>query len=140
MRPVQFLAFAMVLAVAGTQISSARSSYRPIALKQFKLDKNAAVQKAGCQFCHLQAFGGAGWNGFGQALKEQLVSSGGVPQALFDLLKQNKDSDGDGYSDVLEVVAGTLPGDAASKPSAKAKDLEAKLKKMGGVSAFKPSI
>ncbi len=138
MKPVHFLAFVLALAVAGTQISSARSTYRPIALKQFKLEKNAAANKAGCQFCHVNAFGGAGWNGFGQALKDQLASSSGVPQALFDLLKKNADSDKDGYSDVLEVVAGTLPGDAKSKPSAKAADLEAKLKKMGGVSAFKP--
>lgn len=138
MKPVHFLAFILALAVAGTQISSARSTYRPIALKQFKLEKNAAAQKAGCQFCHVNAFGGAGWNGFGQALKDQLASSSGVPQALFDLLKKNADSDKDGFKDVLEVVAGTLPGDATSKPSVKAKDLEAKLKKMGGVSAFKP--
>ncbi len=140
MKPVHFLVFVLTVTVVGMQVSSARSSYRPIALKQFKLEKNAAVNKVGCQFCHVNAFGGGGWNGFGQALKEQLASSSDVPQALFDLLKKNKDSDGDGYSDVLEVVAGTLPGDATSKPSAKAKDLEAKLKKMGGVNTFKPSI
>ena len=138
MKPVHFLACTLALIVVGTQISSARSTYRPIALKQFKLEKNAAAQKVGCQFCHVNAFGGAGWNGFGTALKTQLSSSSGVPQALFDLLKQNKDSDGDKVSDVLEVVAGTLPGDAKSKPTAKVADLQAKLKKMGGVNAFKP--
>ena len=138
MKPVHFLACTLALIVIGTQISSARSTYRPIALKQFKLEKNAAAQKVGCQFCHVNAFGGAGWNGFGTALKAQLSSSSGVPQALFDLLKQNKDSDSDKVSDVLEVVAGTLPGDAKSKPTAKVADLQAKLKKMGGVNAFKP--
>jgi hypothetical protein len=138
MKPVHFLAFVLALAFVGTQISSARSTYRPIALKQLKLEKNAAAQKVGCQLCHLQAFGGAGWNGFGQALKDQMASSSSVNQALFDLLKKNADSDKDGFKDVLEVVAGTLPGDAKSKPSAKAPDLEAKLKKMGGVTAFKP--
>jgi hypothetical protein len=138
MKPVHFLAFVLALAVVGAQISSARSTYRPIALKQLKLEKNAAAQKVGCQFCHVNAFGGAGWNGFGQTLKEQLSTSGSVNQALFDLLKKNKDADKDGFNDVLEVVAGTLPGDAKSKPTTKAKDLEAKLKKMGGVSAFKP--
>ena len=138
MKPVHFLACTLALIVVGSQISSARSTYRPIALKQFKLEKNAAAQKVGCQFCHVNAFGGAGWNGFGTALKTQLGSSSGVPQALFDLLKQNKDSDGDKVSDVLEVVAGTLPGDAKSKPTAKVADLQAKLKKMGGVNAFKP--
>ena len=137
MKPVHFLACTLALIVVGSQISSARSTYRPIALKQFKLEKNAAAQKVGCQFCHVNAFGGAGWNGFGTALKTQLSSSSGVPQALFDLLKQNKDSDGDKVSDVLEVVAGTLPGDAKSKPTAKVADLQAKLKKMGGVNAFK---
>ena len=138
MKPVHFLACTLALIVVGSQISSARSTYRPIALKQFKLEKNAAAQKVGCQFCHVNAFGGAGWNGFGTALKTQLSSSSGVPQALFDLLKQNKDSDSDKVSDVLEVVAGTLPGDAKSKPTAKVADLQAKLKKMGGVNAFKP--
>jgi hypothetical protein len=138
MKPVHFLAVVVALTVAGTQISSARSTYRPIALKQLKLEKNAAAQKAGCQLCHTAPFGGAGWNGFGQALKEQMATSSGVNQALFDLLKQNKDTDKDGFKDVLEVVAGTLPGDAASKPATKAKDLEVKLKKLGGVSVFKP--
>jgi hypothetical protein len=138
MKPVHFLAFVLALAVIGVQVSSARSTYRPITLKQFKFEKNAAANKVGCQLCHVNAFGGAGWNGFGQALKDQMASSSGVPQALFDLLKKNADSDKDGFKDVLEVVAGTLPGDAKSKPSAKATDLEAKLKKMGGVSAFKP--
>ena len=137
MKPVHFLACTLALIVVGSQISSARSTYRPIALKQYKLEKNAAAQKVGCQFCHVNAFGGAGWNGFGTALKTQLSSSSGVPQALFDLLKQNKDSDSDKVSDVLEVVAGTLPGDAKSKPTAKVADLQAKLKKMGGVNAFK---
>jgi hypothetical protein len=138
MKPVHFLAFVLAVVVVGMQVSNARSSYRPIILKQFKFEKNAAANKAGCQLCHLQAFGGAGWNGFGQALKNQMASSSGVNQALFDLLKKNADSDKDGFKDVLEVVAGTLPGDAKSKPTAKATDLEAKLKKMGGVSAFKP--
>ncbi len=138
MKPVHFLAFVLALIVVGMQVSNARSSYRPIASKQFKLEKNAAANKAACQFCHTNAFGGAGWNGFGQALKMQMASSSGVNQALFDLLKKNADSDKDGFKDVLEVVAGTLPGDAKSKPTLKAADLEAKLKKMGGVSAFKP--
>ena len=138
MKPVHFLAFVLAIAVVGAQVSSARSTYRPIVLKQYKLEKNASANKAGCQFCHVNAFGGSGWNGFGQALKDQLATSSGVNQALFDLLKKNADSDKDGFKDVLEVVAGTLPGDAKSKPTAKAADLEAKLKKMGGVSAFKP--
>lgn len=138
MKPVHFLACTLALIVVGSQISSARSTYRPIALKQYKLETNAAAQKVGCQFCHVNAFGGVGWNGFGTALKAQLSSSSGVPQALFDLLKQNKDSDGDKVSDVLEVVAGTLPGDAKSKPTAKVADLQAKLKKMGGLDVFKP--
>ncbi len=138
MKPVHLLVIVLTLAIAGTQISSARSTYRPIALAQLKLDKNATVQKVGCQFCHINPFGGVGWNGFGQALKAQLATSGGINQALFDLLKQNKDSDKDGFKDVLEVVAGTLPGDSASKPTLKTKDLETKLKKLGGVSAYKP--
>jgi hypothetical protein len=138
MKPVQFLVYTLAVVVIANGVSSARSSYRPILLKQYKLEKNVAAQKAACQFCHLQAFGGAGWNGFGQALKTQLTTSSGVNQALFNVLKQNLDSDSDGVTDVLEVVAGTLPGDAKSKPTAKVADLQAKLKKLGGVNAFKP--
>jgi hypothetical protein len=138
MKPVHFLAVVLASAVIGTQISSARSSYVPIALKQLKFESNAAAKKAGCQFCHLNAFGGSGWNGFGQALKTQMTTSSGVNQALFDLLKKNQDTDKDGFKDVLEITAGTLPGDAKSKPTMKASDLEAKLKKLGGVNAFKP--
>ena len=60
-----------------------------------------------------------------------------ISDALYLVLKANKDSDADGYSDTLEIVANTLPGDKASKPTKTVKVLEAELKALGGVDKFK---
>ena len=54
--------------------------------------------------------------------------------------KPDKDSDKDGYKDVLEVYAKTLPGDPESKPTTPVAELEAQLEAEGGVDLFKPFV
>ena len=49
-----------------------------------------------------------------------------------------KDSDGDGFIDVLEVFAGTLPGDASSRPLVTPQFLMQSLEKAGGLEIYKP--
>jgi hypothetical protein len=140
MKPTHLLALASVLTALAFSGAGARSSYGNLTLSQYKLEKDPAMTKAGCKLCHTTAFGGGTWNKFGAALKAQWEGAGGkkIQDALYLVLKEKKDSDGDGFNDALEVVAKTLPGDAKSKPSATVADLEAELKKLGGVDVFKP--
>jgi hypothetical protein len=142
MKPTHLIVFASVLATLACSVAGARSSYSNLMFGQYQLEKDATITKSGCKFCHSTAFGGESWNKFGSALKIQWEGAANrkIQDALYLVLKENKDSDGDGYSDALEIVAKTLPGDAKSKPSASVSDLEAQLKKLGGIEAFKPVI
>ena len=142
MKPVHLIATSMTLLACVFSFAGARSSYGSLLISQYKLEKEPTITKAGCQFCHSSAFGGRGWNKFGDAIKTQWDGTANkkIQDALYLVLKENKDSDNDGYSDALEVVAKTLPGEAKSKPSATIADLEAQLKKLGGVEAFKPAV
>jgi hypothetical protein len=142
MKPIHLLALAGVLTALAFSGAGARSSYGNLMFSQYKLEKDAAITKTGCKFCHNTAFGGGNWNKFGDALKTQWQGAAEkkIQNALYLVLKENQDSDSDGYSDVLEVLAKTLPGDAKSKPNASISDLEAQLKKLGGVEIFKPAV
>ncbi len=142
MKPSHLIVLASILASLVYSIASARSSYSTLAFSQYQLEKDAPVTKSGCKFCHSSAFGGESWNKFGTALKTQWEGAANrkIQDALYLVLKENKDSDGDGYSDALEIVAKTLPGDAKSKPSVTVVELETQLKKLGGVDAFKPAL
>ncbi len=142
MKPSHLIVFASILATLAYSIAGARSSYGTLAFSQYQLEKDASITKSGCKFCHSTAFGGGTWNKFGDALKTQFQGAANhkIQDALFLVLKENKDSDGDGYSDALEIVAKTLPGDAKSKPSATPEELESQLKKFGGVEIFKPAV
>jgi hypothetical protein len=142
MKPIQLMTLAGFLVALACSVAGARSSYNSLVFNQFKLEKDPTITKTGCKFCHTTAFGGQGWNKFGTALKTQWEGAAErkIQDALYLVLKENKDSDGDGFNDALEIVAKTLPGDAKSKPNATASDLEAQLKKLGGIEAFKPAV
>jgi hypothetical protein len=110
-------------------------------IEQFRLTKSAVSINAGCQYCHSRPEGGLGMNPFGIALDRRLPDEPGVEdvtKALYVQLQARKDSDLDGYDDVLEVVAGTLPGNEKSKPKISVESLENVLKKVGGINRFKP--
>jgi hypothetical protein len=126
---------AALVVIATLTPTSARNAYRLQAIQQYKLSATT-----GCVYCHINPSGGANWNNFGKSLDVLYVGDAkrDISQALYLILKANKDSDGDSFSDTLEVVAKTNPGDAASKPTKTVAALEAELKKLGGVDAFKP--
>jgi hypothetical protein len=142
MKPSHLIVLSSVLVTLVYSVAGARSSYGNLAFSQYQLQKDATITKAGCKFCHNSAFGGESWNKFGIALKTQWEGAANrkIQDALYLVLKENKDSDSDGYNDALEVIAKTLPGDAKSKPSATIVELEAQLKKLGGVEVFKPVV
>lgn len=85
--------------------------------KQFKSTytskPDSAITKASCVVCHLKPTGKGGLNSYGKSLDGKAVSA----QSLKSV--ENKDADGDGVSNINEIKAGTLPGDANSKPAKK---------------------
>ena len=139
MKPAHLLATSLAVAIALIAMpnASARPAYRQVVIDQFKL---AAGTQVGCQYCHVAAFGGASWNAFGNAVRSSYTGTAqrNINQALYLTLKTNKDSDGDGYSDALEVDAKTAPGDAKSKPSKTVAVLQKAFKTAGGVDQYKP--
>ncbi len=135
MRKVGFLV--LVFAVVLMPYVQARGPYRLQAITQFNLVADRGdVRTVTCQYCHVNANGGAPWNAFGNEVRANF--KGNIGDALYEALKAMKDSDGDGYADALEVFAGTLPGDANSKPLVTAQFLMQRLEKAGGVDIFKP--
>jgi hypothetical protein len=112
--------------------SSAFPAYRQQLVKQYHLvDKRVT-----CQYCHVNVGGGAPWNAFGQEVKA--LNKGNIAKALYDVLEDDTDADKDGYKDVLEVFAGTLPGDKASSPLVDAQTLETNFESAGGLELYQP--
>jgi hypothetical protein len=64
-----------------------------------------------CSLCHGSG-GTSTWNSYGQELRNNIAS--GIASAL--TTAEPKDSDGDGYANLAEITARTLPGDASSFP------------------------
>jgi hypothetical protein len=142
LKPTHLL-MATVFATAVIALSpavNARNAYRLQAQTQYKLVGADGKGGIGCIYCHTSSYGGSNRNAFGTALDVLYdgAAKRNISQALYLILKANKDSDKDGYSDLLEVVAKTAPGDATSKPTKTTVALTADLKKLGGVDAFKP--
>ena len=90
----------VILLSSLTGISAARPEY----MKPFK-DFDDKVKK--CTLCHIQSSGYGGLNPFGKDFAEL--------KALTPELMQ-LDSDGDRYSNIEELRAGTMPGDPSSFP------------------------
>ena len=123
-----------IASVSAAQLNtvSAFPAYRSQVAQQFKLTDI----RVGCTYCHVNAGGGAPWNPFGQAVQDKLT--GDIGATLLEVLSANLDADGDGYSDALEVFAGTLPGSKDSAPLVKVEALQLAFDQAGGVTQFKP--
>lgn len=127
--------------IAGFSLVSARSGFDPVMYKQLKLEDRVgtALEKSSCQLCHLNARGGAPWNPFGLAIGKFRAKRLPIDQAVFEALKLEVDVDKDGFSDALEVFAGTMPGDANSKPSETLEVLKTKFDAAGGLTQYAPT-
>lgn len=91
-----------------------------------------------CVTCHTQPQGGKGWNAFGQSLQAEFRAQ---PQtnfrtALRSVLAEHADADADGYADVLEFFARTLPGDPESKPEKPVAELRQAFEQAGGMAQY----
>jgi hypothetical protein len=141
LKPVHILAATgIALAVVTLAPTSAKNAYRLQAQEQYKLVTADGKGAISCTYCHVNPSGGANWNKFGMVAKDLYFGTAkrDIGETLYLTLKADKDSDGDGFKDVLEIVAKTLPGDEKSKPTKTVAALEAELKALGGVDAFKP--
>jgi mono/diheme cytochrome c family protein len=121
-------------------VAKAFPSLQETMYEQYDLWSVSSVQKAQCAYCHTSRERVETLNPFGKALNDfwKGEARGNPAQALYLVLKVNRDADADGYDDVLEVIAGTLPGDKSVKPTASKTQLEMRLKERGGVDSFKP--
>lgn len=63
-----------------------------------------------CEMCHI----GTKLNSFGSDFSIEWKQSKDIVKAYLNI--ENKDSDGDGYSNVVEIRAMSLPGDKTSIP------------------------
>jgi hypothetical protein len=112
-----FALFALILAAAGAAKPSFLDRFRAL----YNPSKTSSLFKAECKTCHDLDNGPPFRNVFGQRL-EGLIGpdSDGTPNGGLtndDLIfVENEDSDGDGYSNLEEIVSGTRPGDPVSHP------------------------
>lgn len=74
----------------------------------YKPKAGTALAKAKCQICHTQKTGGA-LNPYGTALKGKKADAASLKSV------EKLDSDKDGKTNIQEIKAGKLPGDAKSK-------------------------
>ncbi|MFQ3549946.1 MAG: hypothetical protein SNJ70_09380 [Armatimonadota bacterium] len=78
--------------------------------KLYKPDKDSELGKARCLTCHTTKTGKDGENAYGKMLEKKPVNADSLKEI------ENKDADGDGFTNIEEIKAGTLPGDKNSKP------------------------
>ncbi len=137
MKPVHWL---VMSCTALAPLALAYPSMQETMFEQFDLWQVRDVQRAQCAYCHTSREVVQTLNPFGKNVQRafQSETKQNFGQALYLALKPSLDSDKDGYFDTLEVIAGTFPGDAKSKPKQTKLVLEAQLKKRGGLESFKP--
>ncbi len=117
----------MVSALAAIQAPlSAKPNFPPIVESTFTLKAGGTDSSAvkSCQFCHDSA-GPPKLNLYGISVKDAIKKSGEktLTSAVLHSLDAS-DADGDGFSNLAEITADTLPGDPASKPASGAPDMK----------------
>jgi hypothetical protein len=114
------IAFALV----GVVLAAAASAM-PLYFDRFKqlyqVPAGSVLERAQCKTCHSLETGPPSLNVFGARLQLLINRSaegtpqGGVTQDTL-IYVENQDTDGDGYTNLEEIIVGTLPGEALSHP------------------------
>lgn len=81
--------------------------------KHYKPKSGSAIADARCALCHKHKNGSGGLNSYGKLLKKKKIEASSLKAV------EGKDPDKDGFTNIVEIKAGTLPGNAASKPKKK---------------------
>lgn len=99
-----------LLTLVSVSVVYATTGWNKTFKSYYKPSEDSALKSARCAVCHLKSSGKSGLNPYGKLLKGKEVS--------IESLKaiESVDADGDGVDNITEIKAGTLPGDAGSKP------------------------
>ncbi len=103
--------------LAGASVGFAKPPFLKVFLDAYKISPNSPLGKTKCLSCHLSP-APPKRNSFGldvQVAMERVHARMLTAEILKSVEK--KDSDGDGFSNLAEIRAGTLPGDKSSKPA-----------------------
>jgi hypothetical protein len=74
--------------------------------------EGTALARAGCLVCHAKTPPTKDLNPYGRDYLSKKTRDAAALKAI-----ENLDSDKDGFTNIAEIRAGTLPGDPSSKPS-----------------------
>ena len=103
----------------------------------YSLKAGGVLDSKRCGVCHADPAGGGALNPYGKDVKSFLKAAGGKPLSAEGLHALDaKDSDGDGFANIDEFKADTLPGDAASHPAKKPELAVKEVKAEGELSPF----
>lgn len=112
---------ALVLALSLiASVAFATAAWMKLFNDTYKPKPDSAIVKAKCQLCHTK---GVALNPYGTSLKGKTMDAAGLKSV------EKIDSDKDGFSNIAEIKAGTLPGDPKSKPAGKPAPKPAKPRK-----------
>jgi hypothetical protein len=113
------------LTLALASLGLAKPPFLKVFLESYKVSPNSPLGKAKCLSCHLppappkRSSYGLDVQAAMEAVHARMLTA--------EILKsvEKKDSDGDGFTNLEEIRAGTLPGDKASKPKKRGKSATA---------------
>ncbi|MCL5316735.1 MAG: Ig-like domain-containing protein [Thaumarchaeota archaeon] len=115
MTKTRHLVFGVLLAIiilTSIQSATAFSSY----LTTFNTKYGTSSTRLNtCGLCHIDPAGGGPRNSYGQAFENQTIHRTNPAQAYTNI--ESLDSDGDGYTNIAEILARTFPGDASDHPA-----------------------
>lgn len=98
-------------------MAMAKKPFMDLFYTTYQIKPDSTIAKAKCQLCHTKTFK---MNPYGADLKAELTKEG-LKVVTVDVLKavEPLDSDKDGFSNIDEIKADTLPGDPTSFPPKK---------------------
>lgn len=110
-------ALTLAICLLAAPLAFAKPEFLRVFRDAYKVSRNSTLWNARCLTCH-ELPGPPRRNPYGLDV-EAALKQARSDVLTADILKkvENKDSDRDGFTNIAEIKAGTLPGDAKSKPS-----------------------
>lgn len=111
--------------------------YLPIVKTTYAVKVGGVIDAKKCAVCHADPAGGGVVNPYGREIKTFLKTAANkavTPEVLHAI--ETKDSDGDGFTNLDEFKADTLPGDASSHPNTPPPGQVKQVKEEGEISPF----